>query len=101
MKSLCGRIADPFAEHQDSHAAELMAAKAAHAGGLLREGFTQADLNERDGLFPNGASWLNPKALDRNGPRDLWQDEVAQLHGYARAVALDLWSVPTLYPKYV
>jgi len=101
MESLCGRMGALFAEHQDSRAAELMAAKAAHAGDLLREGFTQADLNELGGQFPVGAWWLNPKALDYNSPRDPWQDEVAKLHGHARAVALDLRSLATLYPKRV
>ncbi len=51
--------------------------------------------------FPDGAWWLNPKALDYNSPRDLWQDEVAWLHEHASAVALDLRSIATLYPKQV
>jgi len=101
IESLCGRMAALFVEHQDSRAAELMAAKAAHAGYLLREGFTQADLNELGGQFPDGAWWLNPKALGYNSPRDLWQDEVARLHEHAVAVALDLRSIATLYPKQV
>ena len=99
MESLCQRMADLFATHQDPRAAELMAAKASHAGRLLREGFTQADLNELGGQFPDGAWWLNPKALDYDNPRDPWQDEVAELHNHARAVAMDLRSVATMYRR--
>jgi hypothetical protein len=99
LESLCSRMAALFGAHRDVRAAELLAAKAGHAARLLREGFEQADLNELGGQFPDGAWWLNSKALDQNGPREPWQDEVARLHGHARAVALDLRSLATLYRR--
>ena len=96
MESLCRRMAELFAAHRDPRAAELMAAKAAHAARLLADGFTRADLVELAGGFPEPASWLNPKASDYGGPRSPWQDEVAELHRRAREVATDLRSVATL-----
>lgn len=70
MESLCRRMSDLFAAHQDPRAAELMAARASQARRLLRDGFTRADLNELGGQFPDGAWWLNPKALDYDNPRE-------------------------------
>jgi hypothetical protein len=98
IESLCRRLSVLFAANRDSRAAELLSAKAAHAARLLRDGYTQSDLNELGGDFPDGAGWLNPKSLDYNAAREPWQDEVAQLHGLARALALDLRSTATLYP---
>lgn len=57
MESLCQRMVELFAAHQDPRAADLMADRASMAGRLLREGFTQADLNALGGQFPDGA-WL-------------------------------------------
>jgi hypothetical protein len=99
LESLCSRMAALFAAHRDSRAAELLSAKAAHAARLLHEGFEQPDLNALGGQFPDAAWWLNPKALDYNASREPWQDEVAQLHQHARAVALDLRSLATLYRR--
>lgn len=96
MESLCRRMADAFAEHHDTRAAELMAARGALAAALLRDGFSQADLNELGGQFPYPAWWLNPKALDFDSSREAWQDEVAEWHAHATAVALDLRSIATL-----
>lgn len=95
---LCERMSALFAANGDSRAAELLGSRAAHAARLVRDGFEQADLNALGGEFPDGAWWLNPKALDDNAAREPWQDEVAELHGLARKVALDLRSVATLYP---
>jgi hypothetical protein len=38
---------------------------------LLQSGFTQPDLNLLAGQFPDGAWWLNPKALDFDAPSDV------------------------------
>jgi hypothetical protein len=100
LQSLCSRLAELFSAHQDARAAELMAAKAAHAARLLVSGFNQSDLNELGGQYPEAASWLNPKALDYDA-REPWQEQVADLHRHARAVALDLRSRATLYEREV
>ena len=99
LESLSQRMAQAFGAHHEPRAAELMAGKAAHAARLLRDGFTQEDLNELGGEFPDGAWWLNPKALDYGAPRDRWQEEVAELHQHALAVAMDLRSVATTYRR--
>jgi len=98
LESSCDRLATLFATHADPRAAELFEAKAALARRLAAEGFSQAKLNSLGGEFPEGAWWLNPKAADFDAPREKWQDEVALLHKHARAVAIDLRSIATLYP---
>jgi hypothetical protein len=95
LRLLCQRMSDLFLTHRDPRAAELMAAKAAHAVQLLREGFTQADLNELGGEFPDGAWWLNPHSFGYHASRQPWQDQVASLRKRARAVALELRSIAT------
>jgi hypothetical protein len=85
--------------HGDMPAAELFRARAITASRLLAEGWTQADLNELGGEFPDGAWWLNPKALDYDAPREAWQNDVAILHEYARMAALDLRAIATLYRR--
>jgi hypothetical protein len=98
LESLCSRLADAFAAHGGVRAAELFRARANTAGRLLAEGWTRSDLNELGGEFPDGAWWLNPKALDYDTPREAWQDDVAILHQHARMAALDLRAIATLYP---
>jgi hypothetical protein len=99
LESLCSRIADAFASHNDSRAADLFRDRADFASRLLAQGFTQADLNELGGGFPDGAWWLNPKGLDYSARREPWQDEVARLHELARSAAGDLRAIATLYPR--
>jgi hypothetical protein len=99
LESLCGRMSDAFAANGDPRAAELLRAKSVHAAQLLAEGYSQADLNELGGEFPEGAWWLHPKALDYDNPREPWQDEVAMWHELARSTAGDLRAIATLYRR--
>lgn len=98
LESLCSRLANLFASHGEPRAAELLRAKADRAAQLLREGFTQAHLNQLGGSFPDGAWWLNTKALDYDASREPWQEEVAALHSLARTVATNLRAIATLRP---
>jgi hypothetical protein len=97
MEPVCRRMADLFATHRDSSAAELVSARAEAAARLLRDGFSQADLDEAfGGGFPAPASWLQPKSYDFHARRQAWQDEAAELFERAAALASDLHSVATL-----
>jgi hypothetical protein len=40
--------------------------------------------------------WLNPKAVDFNGPREPWQEDIAKIHARAAQLALDLRAAATL-----
>lgn len=99
LDSICARIADAFAAHGDLRAAEVFRDRADLATRLLAQGFSQADLNELGGEFPDGAWWLNPKAADYNARREPWQDEVASLHELARSTAGNLRAIATLNPR--
>ena len=97
METVCRRMADLFAAHRDSSAAEVVSARAEAAARLLRGGFSQADLDDAfGGAFPAPASWLQPKSYDFHARRQPWQDEGAELFERAAALASDLHSVATL-----
>jgi hypothetical protein len=96
---LCGELAELYASHGESVTAAVFAERAQVAGELLQNGWTQADLNNLGGQFPDGGWWLNPKAADFNAPRQSWQEEAARLYPLAKAVADDLRAIATLYPR--
>jgi hypothetical protein len=97
LEITCARMAEVLAEHGEVRAADLYRVRARNAGLLLSEGFSKADLNELAGQFPEEPVWLDPRAIDYNGPREPWQTEVAQRHAQARKIPMDLRAVSTLY----
>jgi len=96
LEWLCEQIADLFRANGDWDAAGLFRARAAMATRLLTGGYTQVELNALGQGFPYGADWLRPTRPEYNRPRAPWQDELADLHDQATAVALDLASIATL-----
>jgi hypothetical protein len=93
---LCDQLADALAAHGDPWQAELFRARANLARALQEHGLSRENLNELAGQFPDGPWWLNPKAADLNAPREPWQEEVADLHHRATAMASDLRAVARL-----
>jgi hypothetical protein len=96
LEILCNNLADAFAAHGHPHEARLFRGRAHLAERARREGYRQADLNEVGGPFPNGPSWLDPRATDCGLQREPWQDEVAILHAQARSAALEVRSIATV-----
>ena len=96
LESLCEQLADLFRANGDWDAAGLFRARAAMATRLLTRGYTQVELNAFGEKFPYGADWLRPGHRAFNAPRAPWQNQAADLHDQAMAVALDLGSIATL-----
>lgn len=99
FETLCSKLADLYAVNGETYEAAAFAERAHRAAALQTAGWSQSDLNELGGQFPDGGWWLNPKDVDYGAPRLPWQHEVARLHPRAKATADDLRATATLHRR--
>jgi len=91
LEELSAQMAAIAAPH-DSYLAHLFGARAEGAARLLSDGFVQSQLNDLGYMYPKPA-WLDPRQVDYNGPREPWQEQIAEIHHVARKIALELRGV--------
>lgn len=93
FSELCLQMAEAFALH-DPRLAGVFRSLNERASTLLDQGWRQGDLTALGADYPTPPTdWLSPKSLDYNGPRERWQDDVAEWYGRGRALALDLRAI--------
>jgi hypothetical protein len=93
---LCRTIARSLRRHGEPWAADGFDDRADAAEALSHDGWDQPALTEVGANFPSGVDWLNQKAVDFNGPREPWQEDIAKIHARAAQLALDLRAAATL-----
>lgn len=69
FETLCSKLAELYAVNGEICEAAAFAERAHRAAALQTAGWSQSDLNELGGQFPDGGWWLNPKAVDYGAPR--------------------------------
>lgn len=94
FEAVCQRLDEAFTTHGETRAASLLRPLHGRARELLVEGWSQRDLNELGGSYPEApVDWLHPKMADYQMPREAWQDEVSVAHAEARSLALELRAI--------
>ena len=90
VRKLASHISEVLKAHGDSRSSDLYAALAEGAALLIRDGFTQQDLNDLSALSPAVPSWLDPRAADFDMHREEWQIGLGPVVADCRRSVIDL-----------
>jgi len=95
LADACVSASQLLREHGEVWHADAIENRATEALRLLDDGYTRGELNAVASQFPSGPDWLDPRQVDYNGPREPWQETVAESLILAQKTAQDLRAVAT------